>query len=364
MASSSPTAPRLDDPGPSQRIRNASVAASYPYYNAAPFSGRAIHPFPSGTSAISSTSVTGASGVNAAPLSSIGYQPRPRRDRFRFPHEGHVTQVGPPSLFTEGAFDNPFEVTALGHGEYANDEGIEEVSIHTIGFSGVNSEEQEGSYEYSLTNGAVEMNSNNSIELTSLERENDFNRDHLGEATSTLQQAVASPASEPRARRKAAISCLERISTAIATDGMGVQFSKLEDNDVKDCKPSAKPLRHSIRKRSNSDTARTMKKRTFKETEEDKTPVTCCICLDFPKKEELASISGCSHPFCFRCIEKWADRENTCPLCKSRFVKIERVHTGVSRSKKMKSVATRNQRSDFQGTLDGILGKFDRSVKV
>ena len=52
----------------------------------------------------------------------------------------------------------------------------------------------------------------------------------------------------------------------------------------------------------------------------------CCICLEKPTPSELSKLSGCSHNFCFSCIEKWAERENTCPLCKTRFTKIERVH--------------------------------------
>ena len=53
---------------------------------------------------------------------------------------------------------------------------------------------------------------------------------------------------------------------------------------------------------------------------------TCAICLDAPPSmTDVASISGCSHKFCFDCIDKWALTENKCPCCKARFNKIDRV---------------------------------------
>lgn len=52
----------------------------------------------------------------------------------------------------------------------------------------------------------------------------------------------------------------------------------------------------------------------------------CPICLDCPSSgSEVASISGCTHRFCFDCIGRWADTENKCPLCKERFRTIDRV---------------------------------------
>lgn len=87
----------------------------------------------------------------------------------------------------------------------------------------------------------------------------------------------------------------------------------------------------------------------------------CCICLDEPTKPEVSKLDGCNHLYCFICIEKWAERENTCPLCKSRFHKIERVHK-VSKPrgrrgstpkgspvslKNVKKVKNRDQRSDY-----------------
>ena len=99
----------------------------------------------------------------------------------------------------------------------------------------------------------------------------------------------------------------------------------------------------------------------------------CCICLDIPKHSELAQLDGCSHPYCFDCIAQWAERENTCPQCKSRFSEIKRVNkmkkkrgkgspTGgesCSSSANVKKVKDRDQGSDYrsQNHLQSLLGK-------
>jgi hypothetical protein len=71
-----------------------------------------------------------------------------------------------------------------------------------------------------------------------------------------------------------------------------------------------------------------------------------------PEESEEATISGCDHVFCFDCIGKWADRENTCPLCKSRFTSINRVHKvkrkkGEKRIPNSRRVRARDQRADL-----------------
>ena len=47
--------------------------------------------------------------------------------------------------------------------------------------------------------------------------------------------------------------------------------------------------------------------------------------MDTPETSAVSSISGCSHLFCFDCISQWSDKENSCPLCKAKFTKIDRV---------------------------------------
>lgn len=95
--------------------------------------------------------------------------------------------------------------------------------------------------------------------------------------------------------------------------------------------------------------------------EEDAQP-NCCICMCEPEPVDLAAINGCQHKFCFDCIEKWADRENTCPLCKVRFSKIDRVNKprrkkGEPSRKSSKQVKMRDQRSIPESALEGLVGK-------
>lgn len=95
---------------------------------------------------------------------------------------------------------------------------------------------------------------------------------------------------------------------------------------------------------------------------------TCCICMTDPELEDLATINGCDHHFCFGCIEKWADRENTCPLCKTRFVKIDRVHKpkrqkGGRAPKTSVKVKNKSQRSEMTHglALESLFGEMSRS---
>lgn len=51
----------------------------------------------------------------------------------------------------------------------------------------------------------------------------------------------------------------------------------------------------------------------------------CAICLDTPTiMSHVASIRGCTHKFCYDCINTWAERSNKCPCCNMRFHTIER----------------------------------------
>jgi Ring finger domain len=87
---------------------------------------------------------------------------------------------------------------------------------------------------------------------------------------------------------------------------------------------------------------------------------SCCICMCDPDEGELARIDACDHSFCFTCIEKWAERENTCPLCKHRFTRITRVDKSKRKKgqKGTKKVKERNQRADLNSSnaLEGLLG--------
>lgn len=48
---------------------------------------------------------------------------------------------------------------------------------------------------------------------------------------------------------------------------------------------------------------------------------TCCICLDFMKKEDLCCfMKNCSHHFHTRCIHLWVQKgkHRFCPLCRAK----------------------------------------------
>eukprot|EP00980_Cylindrotheca_fusiformis_P009167 scaffold1996_cov127-Cylindrotheca_fusiformis.AAC.4 len=96
---------------------------------------------------------------------------------------------------------------------------------------------------------------------------------------------------------------------------------------------------------------------------------TCCICMCGVESEDLAGISGCEHRFCFGCIEKWAERENSCPLCKNRFTKIDRINKKRKKGlKNTKKVKQKDQRSDLApgAALEGLLGRLlqDPQIRV
>lgn len=87
----------------------------------------------------------------------------------------------------------------------------------------------------------------------------------------------------------------------------------------------------------------------------------CCICMEAVEPKDVAKIDGCEHRFCFGCIEKWSERENKCPLCKTRFNKIERIQKKYKKGcKNTKKVKQRDQRSDISSgvALEGLLRKF------
>lgn len=91
----------------------------------------------------------------------------------------------------------------------------------------------------------------------------------------------------------------------------------------------------------------------------------CCICMCKPDEQELATIDGCEHQFCFGCIDKWSTRENTCPLCKNRFSEIEYVHKNDNEVNQnanncAKKVKNRDQRSDLSAgnALEGLFSKW------
>ena len=43
---------------------------------------------------------------------------------------------------------------------------------------------------------------------------------------------------------------------------------------------------------------------------------TCAICFEEKQNQDLAILNNCDHRYCPECIEKWCERENSCPQCK------------------------------------------------
>lgn len=46
----------------------------------------------------------------------------------------------------------------------------------------------------------------------------------------------------------------------------------------------------------------------------------CAICLS--NIDGKCKLDSCSHEFCFKCIKKWAKKNNTCPMCRAKIGKI------------------------------------------
>lgn len=76
---------------------------------------------------------------------------------------------------------------------------------------------------------------------------------------------------------------------------------------------------------------------------------SCCICMCEIEPDQCAKISGCNHKFHFDCIEQWSKRENSCPLCKSRFRSIERLDK--KRRKKGQKNSKRVRQRDQQAEV-------------
>ena len=179
----------------------------------------------------------------------------------------------------------------------------------------------------------------------------------LFEATSSLSQELVEPESRRRPRRAAAMAAREAISAVTKRPDRSPKrrAAPAEDESFRSKKKArgfddeqfAEKVPKTLKSPPNA------KDDAKYETEEAgaKPAEKCCICMSEPERRELASVNGCDHHFCFDCIAKWAERENTCPLCKYRFTKITRVHKARKRTGKTplnsKEVKERNQRSDL-----------------
>ena len=97
----------------------------------------------------------------------------------------------------------------------------------------------------------------------------------------------------------------------------------------------------------------------------------CCICLEIPTSDTLAKLDSCDHLYCFKCIEQWSERENSCPQCKARFTQIELVNKVLPKKGEpeeenvtVKKVKERDQSSDFMQPFHQIFGKCNSNVSL
>lgn len=92
-----------------------------------------------------------------------------------------------------------------------------------------------------------------------------------------------------------------------------------------------------------------MPKYTLKRTKE----AQCCICIGSIDKKAETRITCCRHRYHFKCIQKWSQRENRCPLCRKRFNWMILVH-----NKKRYKIAKRDQTDDNSSLVGNILYSF------
>jgi len=163
--------------------------------------------------------------------------------------------------------------------------------------------------------------------------------------------------------RRGGLEILADASTASRTTP-GNNNNNMISNTSTDKKPGTTTTSKNKRKAPSRSTTAELKVSPGATAQASKTAATttneqeaCCICLTPPLPGDVASVNGCDHVFCFDCIEKWAERENTCPLCKQRFTKIDRVNKKKRRTKdevaakapvckNTKTVRNRNQAAD------------------
>lgn len=176
-------------------------------------------------------------------------------------------------------------------------------------------------------------------------------------AEGSLPVSLMSPPSPSRNTRSRAV--VSHAGNRSADDTETVQANVVATNKHRKRSSSSTP-----RKRARSSPHKQQASSPATEDDDEKKPAateSCCICMCDVDCDDLAGISGCLHTFCFSCIERWAERENSCPLCKIRFTKIDRVNKKKKKGQKnSKRVKQRDQRSDLGpgAALEGLLASF------
>jgi len=176
-----------------------------------------------------------------------------------------------------------------------------------------------------------------------------------------ISMAAAAPMELPTLPTQAARTTRSRVGSCTTSEAATVR----EDHDASKTKQRKRASSTSTpRKRARTSLLKKAPSTPEAEEDDERKPAateSCCICMCDVDKDDLAGISGCVHKFCFECIEKWAERENSCPLCKVRFTKIDRVNKKRKKGQKnTKRVKQRDQRSDLGpgAALEGLLATF------
>jgi len=176
-------------------------------------------------------------------------------------------------------------------------------------------------------------------------------------AAASLPLSIATPLGPSRTTRNRAF--VAHAGNRSADDTASIPADVIPKNKQRKRSSSSTP-----RKRARASPIKKEVSSPATEDDDEKKPAateSCCICMCDVDSDDLAGISGCSHTFCFHCIEKWAERENSCPLCKNRFTKIDRVNKKKKKGQKnSKRVKQRDQRSDLGpgAALEGLLASF------
>jgi len=186
----------------------------------------------------------------------------------------------------------------------------------------------------------------------------------------------------PTARRRgAAAAAASNLPPFFVTGPAGSSVTGNSSEVAVGPSPDGKPVAHVSKNKSPTKKRRTASSslHTEESTGAPEEIKTCTICLDVPSHDSLSTINKCEHVFCFECIEKWSEHENTCPLCKVRFTKIDRVNkpppvvkkrkakgSNDCATKQSKRVRRKDQRSDMGGmnSLHGLFGNIEAPISA
>ena len=97
----------------------------------------------------------------------------------------------------------------------------------------------------------------------------------------------------------------KRISETTPRRGTMASFRRFGKHIINDDDPEG----GGFKRKADSDDVKPSKK--------SKPAVTCAICLD--DVTERGTIDSCDHQFCYKCIQEWSKRKNTCPNCRLSF---------------------------------------------